>query len=69
MEDKLYQTFVAATHNVFNLMLNISEVSAHPGADFNCDNEIDIAIGVIGDLQGEIFTVFQSQPRFSSYVI
>lgn len=58
MEDKLYRTFVDATHNVFNLMLNISEISDRPAENFNCDNEIDIAIGVIGDLQGEIIYRF-----------
>jgi len=58
MEDKIYKTFVDATQNVFNLMLNISEISDHPGEDFNCDKEIDISIGVIGDLQGEIIYRF-----------
>jgi len=56
--DKLYKTFVDATHNVFNLMLNISEISHRPTDNFNCDDEIDIAIGVVGDLQGKVIYRF-----------
>lgn len=54
MEDKVYKAFMDATHNVFKLMLNISEFSDHPAADFKCDDEVDIAIGVTGDLQGKV---------------
>lgn len=54
MVDKLYRTFVDATSNVFNLMLNISDVSDRPAENFDCDSEIDISIGVIGDLKGEV---------------
>lgn len=54
MNDKLYTAFVDATHNVFNLMLNISEISDLPTENFKCDDEVDIAIGVVGDLQGEV---------------
>lgn len=54
MNDKLYSAFIDATHNVFNLMLNISEISAHPTENFKCDDEVDIAISVVGDLQGEV---------------
>jgi len=58
MKDKLYKAFVDATQNVFNLMLNISEISDRPADDFKCDDEIDIAIGIIGDLQGEVIYRF-----------
>lgn len=58
MEDKIYKTFVDATHNVFNLMLNISDISDQPGEKFNCDREIDVAIGVVGDLQGKVIYRF-----------
>lgn len=54
MKDKLYNAFIDATHNVFKLMLNISEISAHPTDDFKCDDEVDISIGVVGDLNGEV---------------
>ncbi len=58
MVDKLYRTFVDATRNVFNLMLNISEISDHPTEDFKYDDEVDIAIGIVGDLQGEVIYRF-----------
>lgn len=58
MEDKLYKTFVNATHNVFHLMFNISEISHHPTEDFISDDEIKISIGVVGDLQGLVIYRF-----------
>ena len=58
MVDKLYRAFVDATQNVFNLMLNISEISDHPAKDFNCGDEVDIAIGIVGDLHGEVIYRF-----------
>lgn len=54
MVHKLYRDFVDATQKVFNLMLNISDVSEHPSEDFKCDDEVDIVVGVVGDLQGKI---------------
>lgn len=54
MKDKLYNAFVEATRNVFNLMLNISDISHHPAEDFQCDDEVDIAIGIVGNLDGEV---------------
>ncbi len=54
MKDKLYKAFADATQNVFKLMLNISEISDHPAGDFKCDDEVDIAISVTGDLQGKV---------------
>lgn len=58
MKDKLYRVFVDATRNVFKLMLNISEISDHPTEDFKCDDEVDIAISILGDLQGEVIYRF-----------
>ncbi len=54
MKDKVHKAFVDATQNVFKLMLNISEISDHPAGDFKCDDEVDIVIGVTGDLQGKV---------------
>lgn len=65
MVDKIYRSFVDATHRVFNLMLNIAEVSDHPAENFNCDNEIDIAIGVVGDLQGKVIYRFPASTSLS----
>jgi chemotaxis protein CheX len=58
MKDKLYKVFVHATQNVLNLMLNISEISDHPAGGVKYDDEVDIVIGVIGDLQGEVIYRF-----------
>jgi chemotaxis protein CheX len=58
MKDKLYRAFVDATHNVFTLMLNIPEISDHPAEDFKCDNEVDITVGIVGDLSGEVIYRF-----------
>ncbi|SHJ39095.1 chemotaxis protein CheX [Lutispora thermophila] len=58
MIDKLYRAFVNATHNVFNLMLSITEISDHPTEDFKCDDEVDIAVGIVGDLYGEVIYRF-----------
>jgi len=58
MINNLYKTFVDATRNVFNLMLHLSEISDHPGEDFKCDEEVDIAVSIVGDLEGEIIYRF-----------
>lgn len=58
MIDNLYKAFVEATYNVFKLMLNISDVSTQPAENFKCDDEVDISIGVVGDLQGEVIYRF-----------
>jgi len=39
-------------------MLNISEISDCPAENFKCSDEIDIAIGIVGDLQGEVIYRF-----------
>lgn len=54
MQDKLYQALVDATQKVFKLMLNITDISDRPAGDLKCDEEVDIAIGVTGDLQGKV---------------
>ena len=58
MTEKLYNAFVDATHNVLNLMLNIADISEHPTDDFKCDEEVDISIGIVGDLTGEVIYRF-----------
>jgi chemotaxis protein CheX len=54
MVDNLYKVFVEATYNVFNMMLNISEISDHPIEEFICEDEVDIVVGIVGDLHGEV---------------
>lgn len=58
MMDKLYKTFVDATQNVFSLMLNLSEISDHPLEGFKCDDGLEVAIGFVGDLDGEVIYRF-----------
>lgn len=65
MIDNLYRTFVDATHNVFNLMLDLSDITEHPAEDFRCDEEMDIAIGVFGDLYGEVTYRFPASTSLS----
>ncbi len=58
MIDKLYKTFVDATQNVFSLMLNLSEISDHPLDSFECEDVLEVAIGFVGDLDGEVIYRF-----------
>ena len=50
----LYGPFLEATRNVFKLMLELNDVSDHPADSFSCDDELDVSIGFIGDLKGEV---------------
>lgn len=54
MKDNLYNTFVNATYNVFNLMLDLSDLTDRPAETFLCEDELDISIGIFGDLNGEV---------------
>lgn len=58
MVNKLYREFVDATQKVFNLMLNISDISEHPSEVFKCDDEVDICIGIVGDYHGKVIYRF-----------
>lgn len=57
MADELYQLFFDATRDVFGLMLDLEHISAvadDKQADSGSDGKVNIAIGVTGDLRGEI---------------
>jgi chemotaxis protein CheX len=58
MVDNLYKAFVDATHNVFHLMLDLSDISDHPADEFQCDDAVDIAIPIVGDLEGDVIYRF-----------
>lgn len=58
MTESLYNPFLEATRNVFELMLDLSDIVDGPVENFVCDKELDIAIGVIGDLTGEVIYRF-----------
>lgn len=63
MTANLYLPFLEATRNVFHLMLDLSEVLERPAHTFIEDEVMNISIGVIGDLQGEVIYRF---PRNTS---
>lgn len=58
MSNNLHSLFFEATCNVFQLMLDLSDISDHPVESFQCDDELDISIGVTGDLVGEVIYRF-----------
>ena len=50
----LFNPFMEATRSVFEMMLALSDITDHPAETFACDEELDISIGVTGDLIGEV---------------
>lgn len=63
MTAELYHPFLEATQTVFQLMLDLSDIHERPAEAFACVDEVDISIGVTGDLTGEIVYRF---PRDTS---
>ncbi|MDF3004805.1 MAG: cheX [Oscillospiraceae bacterium] len=54
MQTKCYVPFLQATCNVFELMLDLSDISDRPAECFKCEEELDISIEIVGDLVGEV---------------
>lgn len=54
MTTNLYLPFFEATKNVFQLMLDLSQISECSSSALVCDDATSIAIGIIGDLKGEV---------------
>lgn len=63
MSDNLYQPFLEATRNVFELMLDITDILDQLLDGFECEDELLVSIEVIGDLTGEVIYHF---PRDTS---
>jgi chemotaxis protein CheX len=59
----LYRPFLEATKSVFQLMLDLSDVSDGPAETFARDGALSVVIGVTGDLTGEVYYLF---PRVTS---
>ena len=59
----LYTPFLAATRNVFQLMLDLTDVTDQSAEGFQRGDALSIAIGVSGDLTGEVIYLF---PRVTS---
>jgi len=56
----LYAPFLEATRSVFQLMLDLNDVSDRPADCFERGDSLSIAIGVNGDLTGEVIYLFPS---------
>lgn len=63
MKHDLFSPFLEATRSVFQLMLDMADVCERTDPPFSCEEELDISIGVIGDLTGEVLYRF---PRATS---
>ncbi len=61
MPSKFYVPFLQATCNVFELMLDLSDISDRPADTFECEEELDISIEIVGDLAGEVVYRFPSE--------
>lgn len=59
----LYKPFLEATRSVFQLMLDLSDVSDCPAESFSREDALSVAVRVTGDLTGEVFYLF---PRVTS---
>lgn len=61
MINNLYGSFLEATRNVFQLMLDLTDISDRPGEAVISSNQLSISIGVSGDLAGEVIYRFPYQ--------
>lgn len=58
MSLELYTPFLSATRDVFQLMLDLSDIEDFPGQSLAGESALNISIGVIGDLVGEVIYRF-----------
>ncbi|MGC4017802.1 MAG: chemotaxis protein CheX [Muricomes sp.] len=65
MNNVLYDPFMEATRNVFQLMLDLSDVSHSVVEGFENNDGLDVSIGVIGDLAGEVVYHFPEDTSLS----
>ncbi len=65
MPAKFYVPFLQATCNVFELMLDLSDISDRPAETFACEEELDISIEIVGDLAGEVVYRFPNETSLS----
>jgi len=64
MVNVLYAPFFNATRDVFKLMLDLNNISDKPLSNKDVptlNGRIDIAIGIIGDLQGKVIYYFPKE--------
>lgn len=63
MTDNLYRPFLEATRNVFQLMLDITDIDELSPEKLVDEDGLDISIGIIGEMEGEVIYRF---PRTTS---
>ena len=54
MASKLHLPFLEATRNVFQLMLDLTDIKDLPAEIFDGENELDISIEIVGDMSGVV---------------
>lgn len=65
MIENIHNPFFEATRSVFNLMLDLQDVTETTAENFNYDDGIGICIGVVGDLTGKVNYKFPDQTSLS----
>jgi len=61
VNDSIFTKFLEATKNVFQLMLDLTEFSDSPVEIGSFGSDLDICIGITGDLEGEVIYHFPSE--------
>lgn len=69
MNTNLYDPFLEATKNVFQLMLDLSDIDEIPAKSISNQDGLNISIGVIGDLKGEVIYKFPKETSLSMVTI
>ncbi len=70
MATDLYAPFLDATRNVFQLMLDLSDIEDRPsGGELPAEDALSISIGVIGDLTGEVLYHFPKETSLNMVTI
>jgi chemotaxis protein CheX len=69
MPTDLYTPFLDATRNVFQLMLDLSDIEDRPSDTLPDEDALSISIGVIGDLTGEVIYHFPKETSLNMVTI
>ena len=62
MASEFHMPFLEATRNVFQLMLDLTDIKDLPAEIFDGENELDISIEIVGDISGVVVLPF-SPPK------
>ena len=69
MNTDLYTPFLKATKNVFQLMLDLTDIGTKSSDTFTYDHAVNISIGVTGDLTGEVVYSFPDKTSVNMVTI